>query len=122
GGDEQFIQVVKDLYERKSSDPLVFKNQLYLERGPYDIAAVLDENEDAAAFTVNGPVIDLYDPELLVLAQKVIQPGRQALLYNLSRVDDSSRPQVLASASRIYDEDITGNGYAFVCRSPLHTT
>lgn len=122
GGDEQFIQVVKDLYERKSSDPLIFKNQLYLERGPYDIAAVLDENDGATAFTINGPVIDLYNPELPVLTQKVIQPGRQALLYNLSRVAAPSKPQVLASASRIYDEDITANGYAFVCRSPLHTT
>jgi len=121
-GDAEFIQVVKDLYERKSSDPLIFKNQLYLERGPYDIIAVLDENENAAAFTVNGPVIDLYDPELPVLAQKIIQPGQQALLYNLGRVPVPSKPQVLASASRIYDEEIAPNSYAFVCRSPLHTT
>jgi len=122
GGDEQFIQVVNDLYKRKSSAPLTFKNQLYLERGPYDIVAVLDENENAAAFTVNGPVIDLYDPELPVLDQKVIQPGRQALLYNLGRVEAPSKPQVLASASRIYDEKFTTTSYAFTCRSPLHTT
>ncbi|GGG81148.1 hypothetical protein GCM10007415_12160 [Parapedobacter pyrenivorans] len=122
GGDQQFIQVVKDLYERNSANSLIFKNQLYLERGPYDIAAVLDENDDAAAFTIDGPVIDLYDPALPVLARKVVQPGRQALLYNLSRVVTPSTPQVLASASRIYEEDITGNSYAFVCRSPLHTT
>src|SRR5690606_10922262 len=84
--------------------------------------AVLDENENAAAFTVNGPVIDLYDPELPVHNRKVIQPGRQALLYNLGRVDAPSKPQVLASASRIYDEEFTTNSYAFTCRSPLHTT
>lgn len=121
-GDDEFIRVVKDLYERKATDRLIFKNQLYLERGPYDIVAVLDENENAAAFTVNGPVIDLYDPELPVLDQKVIQPGRQALLYNLGRVEAPSKPQVLASASRIYDEKFTTTSYAFTCRSPLHTT
>lgn len=122
GGDQQLLKVVKTLYERKSAEPLVFKNKLYLERGPYDIAAVLDESSDTTPFTIEGPVIDLYDPELPVLAQKVIQPGRQALLYHMARVDNPSKPQVLASASRIYDETRTGNSYTFVCKSPLNTT
>src|SRR5690606_28721738 len=122
GGDKQLLKVVKTLYERKSAEPLVFKNKLYLERGPYDIAAVLDESSDTTPFTIEGPVIDLYDPELPVLAQKVIQPGRQALLYHMARVDNPSKPQVLASASRIYDETRTGNSYTFVCKSPLNTT
>ncbi|GGC30271.1 hypothetical protein GCM10011386_22850 [Parapedobacter defluvii] len=122
GGDQQLIQVVKDLYGRKSTEGLVFKNHLYLERGPYDIVAVLDEMEDAQPFTVAGPVIDLYDPTLPVLTEKVIQPGRQALLYQLKRVSDPAKPQVLASASRIYDEQVSGNSYAFVCKSPLNTT
>ncbi len=98
GGDKKFIQVVKALYEQKSAEKLIFKNQLYVQRGPYDIAAVLDENDDASPFAIEGPVIDLYDPELPVLRQKIVPPGRQALLYRLDRVEEPSKPQVLASA------------------------
>lgn len=122
GGDKKLIQVVKTLYEQKSSEALIFKNQLYLKRGPYDIAAVLDENKDTKPFTIDGPVIDLYDPQLPVLKQKVILPGRQALLYHLGRIEEPSKPQLLASASRIYEEKVSENSYAFACRSPLNTT
>ena len=39
----------------------------------------------------------------------------------MSRVADKNKPQVLASASRIYDEKIQGNSYSFVAKSPVNT-
>jgi hypothetical protein len=120
--DSTFISLVKKGYENdaKAGD-LVFKNSLYLERGPYDVVSVLDENADSKPYTIKGPVIDLFDPQLPVLSEKTINPGEQALLYVVSRVADKTKPQVLASASRIYDENIQSGSYSFVAKSPAKT-
>ncbi|SDE47795.1 hypothetical protein SAMN05216464_106280 [Mucilaginibacter pineti] len=120
--DANFINVVKQAYEKDAkAGELTFKNSLYLERGPYDIVSVMDENEDSKPYTVKGPVIDLFDPQLPVLAEKVINPGEQALLYVVDRVPNKNQPQVLTSASRVYEEHSTANSYSFVAKSPIKT-
>jgi len=117
-----YIATIKEAYETDAKGgELTFKNNLYLERGPYDIVSVMDESVSAKPYIVKGPVIDLFDPELPVLSQKVINPGNQAFLYNLSRIKDKKRPQVLASASRIYDEKATSGSYKFISKSPAKT-
>ena len=120
--DANYLGLVKQAYEKdaKAGD-LVMKNNLYLERGPYDIISVLDENDDSKPYVVKGPVIDLFDPELPVLAQKQVNPGEQSLLYDLGRVADKTKPKVLASASRIYDNKVEGNSYSFIAKSPVNT-
>jgi hypothetical protein len=120
--DSDYISLVKQAYEKDAhAGEITYKNSLYLERGPYDIISVMDENADSKPYTVKGPVIDLFDPELSVLPQKVVNPGEQSLLYDLSRVADKSKPQVLASASRIYDEQVQASSYSFVAKSPKNT-
>lgn len=120
--DGNYISTVKQAYEKDAhAGALTFKNSLYLARGPYDIVAVMDENADSKPYTVKGPVIDLFDPQLPILAEKVINPGEQALLYNVARVVNKNIPQVLASASRIYDEKVAAGSYSFVAKSPVKT-
>jgi hypothetical protein len=122
GKDSAYIGTIKRAYEKDAhAGELSFKNNLYLERGPYDIISVLDENADSKPYTVKGPVIDLFDPQLPVLASKVINPGEQSLLYDLARVPGKNTPQVLTSASRIYQEVITDNSYSFIAKSPVKT-
>ena len=122
-GSKHFVDIVMQAYENDAkAGKLFFKNSFFLERGPYDIVSVLDESTNNDSFVVKGPVIDLFDPELPVLAKKTIIPGEQALLYNLSRIKNKKQPQVLASASRIYEEVIKSNNYSFVSKSPLNTT
>ena len=48
-------------------------------------------------------------------------PGQQAFLFDLKKID-KKRPQVIAAASRQYEEKITERGYSFVSKSPLNTT
>jgi hypothetical protein len=120
--DTKFINVVKQGYENDANaGKLEFKNSLYLERGPYDVVSVMDENADAKPYTIKGPVIDLFDPQLPVLAEKVINPGEQSLLYNINRIPYKAKPQVLAAAARAYDEKVMGNTYSFVVKSPVKT-
>ncbi|TWR24964.1 hypothetical protein FPZ42_14520 [Mucilaginibacter achroorhodeus] len=121
-GDSHFVETVKQAYEADAkAGKLEFKNSLYLARGAYDVISVLDENADAKPYIIKGPVIDLFDPQLPVLAQKVINPGEQSLLYNVNRVTVKNKPQVLAAAARAYDEKVQGNTYSFVVKSPVKT-
>jgi hypothetical protein len=120
--DDSFMKVVKQAYQvdAKAGD-LLLKNNFYLKRGPYDIVSVMDESVTEDPFVINGPVIDLFDPKLPALSKKTVNPGQQGFLFNITRVKDKKKPQVLASASRIYNEERNDEKYSFVCKSPAKT-
>ncbi len=99
---------------------LIEKNWLHLRRGPYDIAAVLEESVSTEPYRIAGPVIDLFDPALPVLEDKVIRPGERAFLYNLNHTAERP-PCVLAAASRAYEEVRTEQSYACVMKGPAAT-
>ena len=117
GGDKQFVEVVTKAYGK-----LEMKNSFYLERGPYTLAAVLDEDVVSnQPLALKGDYIDLFSPELTYHSELSILPGTQAFLYDIRKID-KKRPQVIAAASRQYDEKVTEDRYSFTCKSPLNTT
>lgn len=122
--DKEFVATVQRLYEEKANaGDLQYKNNFYLERGFYDLVAVLDEGMiNNEPYVVKGRLIDLFDPELPVLSEKVIHPGEQAFLVNIDRVEDQNRPQVLCGAARVYDEKVSKKAYSFIAKSPVNTT
>lgn len=123
GNDIAYIDILKKAYQKDAhAGELTFKNNFYLQRGTYDIISVMDENSDAAPYKVKGPVIDLFDPTLPVLAEKIAKPGEEALLYAVNRVVNKSQPQILAAASRAYQEQIMANSYSFIAKSPVNTS
>lgn len=122
GNDTAYVETVKKLYEATATEKLEFKNHFSLTRGPYEIISVLNENVDRSPYIARGKFIDLFDPEIPVLEEKRVQPGEQALLYNVGHVEDSEMPQVLATAARVYDEKVAKDSYSFVAKSPLNTT
>jgi hypothetical protein len=67
-------------------------------------------------------LIDLYNPEIPVLEEKQVNPGEQALLFDIDCVDNPSEAQVLATASRVYNEQHTANSYSFNVKGPANTT
>lgn len=122
GGDHAFMELLKRCYEKEASaGKLASKNNFYLERGPYIIAAVMDEHEDKSPLVIEGPVIDLFDPELPVLKEKEVMPGQQSFLYSIAAVTDRQKPQVLAAASRVYNEGRSADTYSFLTKSPEGT-
>ena len=117
GGDAPLMKAIEQAYGR-----LEQKNSFYLERGPYVLGAVLDENVTGSEpMRIRGRYIDLFDPKLPCLDEKVVQPGEQTFLYDLKKVKNRRRPQVLAAASRQYDEERTRHTYAFTAKSPANT-
>lgn len=98
------------------------QNNFYLQRGDYDLAAVLEESVSDEPFTVEGCLIDLFDPKLPIYTSKRINPGEQALLLNVERVAGKKKPQVLASASREEQEERGKGRYSYVAKSPAETS
>ena len=116
-GDQSLLSVIEKAYGK-----LEYKNHFYLERGPYTLAAVVDEDAvSSEPLQLNGSYIDLFDPKLPCLKQKTVNPGEQAFLFNIHAVSQKNRPQVLASASRQSDEVIGKRTYSFIAKSPAET-
>ena len=122
GGDRKFLETVCMLYSDKAkAGKVVFKNSFYLERGPYDIVAVMNESVSDEPYTVTGTLIDLFDPQLPVVRSKDIAPGYCGYFMDLDRVKKDG-PKVLAASNRTYDEKVGKNSYSYVSRSPVQTT
>jgi hypothetical protein len=120
--DRFYFETVRKAFETAAgSGRLETGNSLYLERGPYVIAAVMDESVSSDPLTLKGAFIDLFDPELPVLQTKTVKPDEQAFLYNVQKVKDRKKPAVLCSASRVYNEKRKRGFYSFVAKSPLLT-
>jgi hypothetical protein len=122
GMDKELVNIVKILYEQKAkAGTLEIKNSFYLRRGNYSIIAVLDESISEEPYVMKGLFIDLFDPELPVLQEKTVSPGEQAFLYDINTVSEKNKPQVLASACRVYDEKTGEKYYSFITKSPKDT-
>jgi len=78
----------------------VDNNNLVLRRGPYVIAACIDESVSNDALRLTGRFVDLFNAALPVRAEVVISPGKQAFLLDLDAVVGQP-PLALASAGRI---------------------
>ena len=75
------------------------KNYLLLRRGPYVVAAGLDESIGGAPRVLNGRFVNLFDSELRVLDQVTLASGSRQFLLDLD-VAHSRKPHLLASACR----------------------
>jgi hypothetical protein len=74
-------------------------NFLLLRRGPYVLAAGLDESISAAAKQLRGRFINLFDSELLVRDRVELTPGSRFFLRDMETVGESPSP-IIASACK----------------------
>lgn len=121
--DEKYFSLIEKAYKDDvKKGKIEVRNNLYLERGPYTIAAVMDESVSDEPLRLSGLYIDLFDKDLPVLSEKIINPGEQAYLYDIRKVKDKKKAKVLCGASRVYNEKQTSDSYSFVAKSPENTT
>ena len=116
--DSLLLQTLGEAY-----GPYEKKNYFLLRRDPYLIASVVDESPVSnEPLSLKGSFIDLFDPSLPILGEKVVQPGEQIFFYDLDKGIDKTSPKVLAAASRQYDEVILPNSFSFTSKSPANTS
>ena len=88
-------------------------DSLVLRRGPYVIAAGLDESVPGSrAYVLRGRYLNLFDPELAVLNDVAVEAGTRRLLLDLNGVN-STDFRVLAAACRVRDENVEGKTLRF---------
>jgi hypothetical protein len=83
-------------------------NYLLLRRGPYVIAAGLDESPASGSKEFKGKFINLFDSELKVQTNLTITPGSRYLLLDLEKTRGRDA-NVLAAACKVV-EGIRSNG------------
>jgi hypothetical protein len=93
------------------------RNFLQLRRGPYVIAACLRESVSETPLELKGLFVDIYDANLPVLEGVTLEPGQQAWLLDLDRLDPD-RPEPIASAGRFETWTQTDHGVEFVLSAP----
>jgi hypothetical protein len=101
---EHFIQTARKTAERAG---LVWRetNYLLLRRGPYIVAAGLDESIEGDARVLNGRFVNLFDSALRVENTISLTPGSRFLLLDLdeaARADRWQKVRLLASACKAY--------------------
>ena len=74
-------------------------NYLLLRRGPYVIAAGLDESLAGETNVLHGRFVDLFDPELRVRDSVALAPTSRYFLLDLEAAQPGA-PRVLASACK----------------------
>lgn len=121
-GDAGFISTLTNLYEKNAkAGKLKFKNSYLLHRGPYTLAAVVDESVDNKPLMFRGKYIDMFDPKLPVKDIVGVNPGSQAMLLDLANIKNGNKPCVLAASFRESDEKSEKGEYSFVAKSPADT-
>lgn len=75
-------------------------NHLLLRRGPYLVAAGLDESIAGAPRELRGRFVNLFDPELRVRRTVELKPGSRFFLFDLEFAA-ARKPEVLAAACRV---------------------
>ena len=76
---------------------------LILRRGPYVVAAGLDESIGGAPRRLEGRWVNLFDPELRLQRTIELSPGTRAFLLDLEAVQ-SPAPRLLASAGKALEK------------------
>jgi len=93
-------------------------NAIVLRRGPYLIAAGLEESISEDPVEIEGMWADLFDHRLPVVFNPKVRPGQHRLMVNL---DAFRAPCVVASASKVSDEALKGGKFVFRSEGPEGT-
>jgi len=90
---------------------------LILERGPYNVTAVMDETPTSVPYTMKGKFVNLYETYLPVVENPVLDVGSVGLWYNLSKIDKKQPVTVIAAAARLDKYKATARSCSFTAIS-----
>ena len=93
-------------------EKFIERNYFLLRRGPYVIAATMNESCSEEPLQLKGRYINLLDAKLPVLNEVSVVPGTQAWLIDLDRVT-AQAPAVLTAAGRIESWTPSANGVEY---------
>jgi predicted alpha-1,6-mannanase (GH76 family) len=95
-------------------------NYLLLRRGPYVIAAGLDESIGGEPRQLQGRFVNLFDPELRVRGEVTLESGSRQFLLDLDAAR-KSQPRLLASACKALLKEATSGRISYTVEGVAQT-
>jgi predicted alpha-1,6-mannanase (GH76 family) len=95
-------------------------NYLLLRRGPYVIAAGLDESVAGEPRQLRGRFVNLFDPELRVRTEITLAGGSRQFLLDLNAAS-TRQPHLLASACKALPKEAAANRLSYTVEAVGHT-
>ena len=93
-------------------------NYLSLRRGPYIVAAGLDESINTPPHVIKGNFVNLFDGALPLVNSVTLEPNSRTLLLDLDKIPGKG-PQVLAAACKTLGEQVLLDGtFKFFAAGP----
>jgi len=101
---DQFVEELG----RKAADSIGLQwkeaSSLVLRRGPYVVAAGLDESiAQNHPYILHGRFIDLFDSDQRTVVNPELSPNSRKLLVDLSSAERNGKPRIVAAACRVQD-------------------
>jgi hypothetical protein len=114
-GDETLLKVAR---EAAKGSRMAWResDHLMLRRGPYVIAAGLDESAGAEPARLTGRWVNLFDVSLKMLTSVTLAPGSRFLLLDVDRKSDTPSRKLLASACGMEFRGDEGEGWRWMTR------
>ncbi len=106
-GDARWLALIRTAAKHDPGLTWRETNYLLLDRGPYRIAAGLDESVEAVPKVLQGRFVNLFDPELRVRREVTLSPGSRWFLLDLDR-RQATGTTVLAAACKTLPLDADG--------------
>lgn len=85
-------------------------NYLAVRRGPYRIAAVMEESVHEDPLILRGQFVDLLDGRLGVCTEKIISPGENAILFDLDAIQEEP-VRIVGTSARVYELECGENAF-----------
>lgn len=100
---DEYRTILRKLFKRNN---IIWHaaNHLTLHRGPYIIVGSYDECSIESPIVLNGLFADMLTNDYSIIHQKVVQPGENAILFDLSKIQEPYR--IIGTSARIQSLDI----------------
>ncbi|MDO8683245.1 MAG: DUF4350 domain-containing protein, partial [Armatimonadota bacterium] len=118
-GDEPIVNLAKQACELADVE-WKETNYFIMRRGPYLIAAGLDESPKTTTREVKGLFVDLFSPTLDITRKIAVKPNDRMLYLDVNKTGRTA-PAALASASQIVGEKKSQNSVEFHSEGPAKT-
>lgn len=122
-GADALMREINRLLEKRGDPPVAVKNCFETRRGPWIVTAVMDESVSDDPRVLRGRFVDVFDPALPVISEKVVSVNQRSLLYDLDwPARKGLRAAVTVSAGRVRHVRVSDNEISFTTLGPVNTT
>ncbi len=109
-GDVRLVRIVREAVKR-GGGKWTETDHLAMRRGPYVIAAGLDESVAAPPMKLHGRFVNLFDPELAVREDPTVGSGERMFLVDLGALRGRGA-RVVAASAKVLPSEVSARRFA----------